>query len=263
MAHILVVDDTKNIRKMVELTLRKAGHEVRTAEDGLEGLQLFGDGAQWDLTLLDQQMPGLQGNEFVVQARQRDPSARLLMMTAFATPELAAGVLQAGALDFLRKPFSTDTLRQAVELALSHPKVAATPSALDPNAPVLRPGDEGYSTPHVSSRVNGYSFWPVSDGQPNPVGFELGRRFEVRLPDGAYTRCFVGITPHVRAEIEGDTGQPIPPDDPFWEETCHRTLFSFLADKSQTPPDILPVYDVPGARAARRGGLSLGGLFGR
>lgn len=263
MANILVVDDTKNIRKMVELTLRNAGHEVRTAEDGLEGLQLFGDGARWDLTLLDQQMPGLQGSEFAVQARRRDPSARLLMMTAFATPELAAGVLGAGALDFLRKPFSTDTLRGAVQLALSHPKAVAPPSAVDPNAPVLRPGDEGYATPGVSSRVNGYSFWPLSDGQPNPSGFELGRRFEVRLPDGTYSRCFVGITPHVRAEIEADVGRPLPPDDPFWEETCHRTLFSFLAGKSQTPPDILPVFDVPGASAARSGGFSLGGLFGR
>lgn len=263
MAHILVVDDTKNIRKMVELTLSKAGHEIQTAADGQEGLRLFSDGAGWDLTLVDQRMPQVQGDEFVVEARRRDPMARLLMMTAFATPELASGVMQSGALDFLRKPFSTDVLRSAVELALSHSRQFAPPSTFDAGA-VVMPGQPGYVSPSVSSRVNGFSFWRVSDEQPNPAGFELGRPFQVRLPDGVYTRCFVGITPHVRAQIEADGGRAVADDDPFWEEVCRETLFGFLAGKAQTLPDILPVYDAPGeARSGQSGLASWKAFFGR
>ncbi len=269
MAQILVVDDTKNIRKTVELTLKKAGHEIQTAEDGNEGLRLFSDGAPWDLTLVDQQMPGLQGDEFVIEARRRDPMARLLMMTAFATPELAAQVMQAGALDFLRKPFTTDVLRSAVDVALSHPRQAAPVSDFDPSAHLTLPGEPGYVSPRTSSRINGFSFWQLleapgeTQARLNPPGFDLGRSFQVRLPDGAYTRCFVGITPHVRAQIEANQARTIADDDYFWEEMCRDTLFRFLVDKAQTPPDILPVYDAPGTSSGRDGFASWKALFGR
>ena len=105
MACILIIDDARNIRKMVRLTLQKAGHEITEADDGARGLELFGDGQSFDLTLVDQQMPGVEGLKVVEEARRRDSSARLLMMTAFATPELAGDVLEAGAVDFLAKPF--------------------------------------------------------------------------------------------------------------------------------------------------------------
>ncbi len=119
MARILVIDDTKNIRKMVGLTLEKEGHAVQAAEDGVQGLELFGDGTAWDLTLIDQRMPELEGREVAREVRRRDPAARLVMMTAFATIELASDVLRAGATDFLRKPFSSDVLRGAVMAALA------------------------------------------------------------------------------------------------------------------------------------------------
>ena len=61
MARILIVDDENNIRMMVRLALQHVGHTVETAADGAEGLQKFGNGSNFDLVLLDQRMPGLEG----------------------------------------------------------------------------------------------------------------------------------------------------------------------------------------------------------
>ena len=88
MSKILVVDDTPNIRKMVHLTLVSVGHSVEIAADGAQGLEVSGDGTGFDLTLVDQHMPNIEGREMIAQARKRDPMARLIMITAFASSEL-------------------------------------------------------------------------------------------------------------------------------------------------------------------------------
>lgn len=263
MARILIIDDTKNIRKTVELALKGAGYEVQTANDGRAGLELFGDGANWDLTLVDQQMPELNGDEFVVEARKRDPLARIVMMTAFATPELAAQVMGSGALDFLRKPFTLDTLRDAVKVALSHPRIAESVGEFDPDPALPQPGEEGYVMPRLSYRINGFTFWPLAvsqTGAPAP-GFALGRLFQVHAPGGGWSSCFAGITPHVRAQIESEIGRAIPDDDAAWDRLCGQTLLALLSQKPQVPPDVLPVFEVPPSRASRSG-VSWGAFFG-
>ncbi len=261
MANILIVDDTKNIRKMVALTLSQAGHRTDDAADGAQGLALFGEGAAWDLTLVDQQMPQVSGEEFVVEARRRDPMARIVMMTAFATPQLAAQVIQSGALDFLRKPFTTDVLRGAVEVALSQPRQIAPLSAFDPNPTLAQPGQQGYTMPRISWRMNGFSFWPLGAPQTgaHPTGFALGRLFQVNAPDGTHSSCFAGVTPHVREQIE--RGRAIQDDDPFWDKVCGQTLLQFLAQHAQTPPDVLPVYEVPTSRESKSGLVTWGAFF--
>src|SRR5882724_1844598 len=122
MARILVVDDESNIRMMLKLALTHVGHTVETAADGYEGLEKFGNGADWDMVLLDQRMPGLEGLEVLREMRQRSPEARVLMITAFGTIDLATEAMAAGATDFLRKPFTVETLRGAVKAALYSPE---------------------------------------------------------------------------------------------------------------------------------------------
>lgn len=120
MARILIIDDENNIRRMLKLALAQNGHTVETASDGYEGLERFGnDGADWDLVLLDQRMPGLEGLEVLREMRRRNPLARVLMITAFGTIDLATDAMAAGATDFLRKPFAIETLRSAVAAALA------------------------------------------------------------------------------------------------------------------------------------------------
>ncbi len=264
MARILIVDDSKNICKMVTLSLTHVGYHVQNTQDPVEGLKLFGDGTAWDLTLVDQQMPQLQGEEFIVDARKRDPMARIVMMTAFATPLLAAHVIRDGALDFLPKPFSTDLLRQTVATALSHPRHATSDAPFDPSIPLPQPGQEGYRLPRLSWRINGFTFWPLANPPQQAIApnFELGRLFQVRGPHDDFTSCFVGLTPHVRTQIEAETGHTLAEDDPFWDKVCGETLLHHLKKNAQTPPDVLPVYERPLLPVPRRGGVSWGAFFG-
>src|SRR5579872_503365 len=117
-ARILLIDDESNIRTMIRLALQHAGHTVETAADGPEGLEKFGSGEDWDLVLLDHRMPGMAGLDVLREIHRRDPNARVIMITAFGTIDLAVDAMKAGATDFLRKPFTTDTLRGAVRAAL-------------------------------------------------------------------------------------------------------------------------------------------------
>ncbi|MBC8140275.1 MAG: response regulator, partial [Armatimonadetes bacterium] len=61
MARILVIDDENNIRMMLRLALAHVGHSVETAADGFEGLERFAQGEGFDLVILDQRMPGMEG----------------------------------------------------------------------------------------------------------------------------------------------------------------------------------------------------------
>jgi len=259
MARILIVDDTKNIRKMVELTLKGSGHETETAVDGEEGLARFGDGANWDLMIVDQQMPKMEGRDLIRAARQRDPQARVMMMTAFATGDLASEVMQAGALDFLRKPFTTQVLRGAVEAALAHPKELASQTGMAPDSTDSTTPNK-VVMPRVSYRFNGYSFWPLpqSSTRTVPQGLATGTTFQVRYPSGQLSECFVGVTRHIQQEVESEFGDASQ-EQYFWENLCGMALSEFFWNQAQTPPAVLTVFDVPKKLTeARRSPVSWG-----
>ena len=78
----------------------------------------FGDGTGYDAVVLDQKMPGLDGLETLKRIKERAPEARVLMVTAFASTELAVDAMRLGATDFLRKPMTPETLRGAVAAAI-------------------------------------------------------------------------------------------------------------------------------------------------
>ena len=125
---LLIIDDEPHIRQMMRFTLEAGGYEVDEAGSGDEGLARFGNGAAYDAVVLDQKMPGLDGLETLRRIRERAPEARVLMATAFASIELAVDAMKLGAVDFLRKPMTPETLRGAVAAALvGHP--AARPAA--------------------------------------------------------------------------------------------------------------------------------------
>ena len=115
---VLVVDDEEHLRRVMRLTLEAEGYEVAEAPDGEEALRLFGDGSSVDATLLDQKMPGLDGLETLRRMKQRRADACVIMVTAYATIELAVDAMKLGATDFVRKPMTPDTLRHAVAAAL-------------------------------------------------------------------------------------------------------------------------------------------------
>jgi DNA-binding response OmpR family regulator len=118
---ILIIDDEPNVRLMMQLALQHVGYSVQTATDGPSGLEQYGDGSSFDLVIVDQRMPGMTGTEVLEKLFAANDSAKVILATAFGTIELALEAIQAGAQDFLRKPFTADTLRGAVRTALDRP----------------------------------------------------------------------------------------------------------------------------------------------
>ena len=116
---ILIVDDEAHIRQMMRLTLEASGYEVLEAVNGEQGLIRFGDGSGIDAVVLDQRMPGIDGLQTLREIRARAPGAAVLMVTAFASVELAVEAMKVGAADFLRKPMTPDALRAALGAALA------------------------------------------------------------------------------------------------------------------------------------------------
>src|SRR5713226_6845711 len=130
---ILIVDDEEHIRKMMRLTLEAAGHVVGEAHDGPEGLKLYGDGSAWDGVVLDQRMPGMDGLETLKRIKASDNRARVVMATAYASIELAVDAMKLGASDFVRKPMTPETLRNAVAAAMA--KEIERPAVAEESAP--------------------------------------------------------------------------------------------------------------------------------
>ncbi len=108
-ATVLVVDDDADIRTVLELTLTHAGFEVIEADDGAKALEAARSRSP-DVVLLDVMMPGLDGLSVLRELRTDGRTAHLpvLMLTARAQPEDAVRGLDAGADDYITKPFDGD-----------------------------------------------------------------------------------------------------------------------------------------------------------
>lgn len=126
MAKILVADDERDIRDLIGFTLRFANHEVITARDGLEALRLALQ-EKPDLVLLDVRMPIMTGYETCRQLKmdQQMKDIPVVFISAKGQErEIQAG-LQAGAVEYMLKPFAPDELVARVAQVLTRVKSCA------------------------------------------------------------------------------------------------------------------------------------------
>jgi CheY-like chemotaxis protein len=120
MARILIAEDEESIRNLVARALRQDGHEVLTAHDGAEALDvLVREKGAFELLLTDIRMPVMDGIALALAAARDHPDLTILLMTGYADQRERAHGLDALIHDVLTKPFTLATMRSVVNEALS------------------------------------------------------------------------------------------------------------------------------------------------
>jgi diguanylate cyclase (GGDEF)-like protein/PAS domain S-box-containing protein len=119
--YLLVVDDNESIRKLLCLHLERKGYRLVSAVEGRQALELVGQD-NFDLVLLDIDMPGMSGLEVLKMIRQRYSSAELpvVMVTATTRSEEIVGALNLGASDYLTKPIDFPVALARINTLMSH-----------------------------------------------------------------------------------------------------------------------------------------------
>jgi two-component system, sensor histidine kinase and response regulator len=114
---ILIIDDEEGVRKGCCRVLQPIGYAAETAASFQEGLQKIREN-QYDLILLDVMMPDGQGIDLLEPILERDPDAVPVLITGYATVEMAVDAIKRGAYDFVSKPFTAQMLLMTVEQGL-------------------------------------------------------------------------------------------------------------------------------------------------
>ena len=146
---IIIVEDDASIRTMLEYYFKSMGHQVEAHESGEE---LFAHEVQGDIALLDVMLPGMDGLEIVRRLRQDPATAKLpiLMLTARQTEMDKVTALDAGADDYITKPFGVMELQARINAVLRRmgerdPQLVYEDLIIDPAGRTVRRGDEEIS----------------------------------------------------------------------------------------------------------------------
>jgi CheY-like chemotaxis protein len=117
-----VVDDEKLILELAGSILKSQGHETILCADGYTAIDLYQkESEQIDLVILDMMMPNISGVETFAALRAINPSARIMLSSGYSKDGQAQSLLDAGAVDFVQKPFTISQLTLKVSQALNHP----------------------------------------------------------------------------------------------------------------------------------------------
>jgi DNA-binding response OmpR family regulator len=223
---VLIIDDEENIRQMLRLTLETAAYEVGEAEDGIEAFAILGGDSAWNVVLLDQRLPVMEGTEVLRRIRVLAPQARVVMMTAFASVELAVEAMKLGATDFLRKPMTPEVVRHAVAAALER---------------VSKPGGEVETEDGRSEKagfrtltMNGFTILRGSDVARALPQRSNERWFIVRRPDGRDQEVVVEISEEAFKLAERATGGASIEVE-FWTSQAETFLSDFIWNDGDVP----------------------------
>jgi DNA-binding response OmpR family regulator len=115
---VLVADDDEDILQLVAFRLERAGYQIVTACDGQQALSIALD-REPDLAVLDVMMPKLTGLEVTERLRAEGKQMPIVLLTARVQDEDLARGYEAGADDYIKKPFSPQELRARVEAILA------------------------------------------------------------------------------------------------------------------------------------------------
>lgn len=119
---IHIIDDEPIIHEVLGELLTSEGYTIELSSNGEEALKKQPE-FEFDLTLLDLLMPGMDGITVLKKLKKIDPSAVIIIITAYASVESAIEAMKIGAFDYIQKPFKHDELLLTIQRAISHKKL--------------------------------------------------------------------------------------------------------------------------------------------
>lgn len=123
---VLVVDDEPDVRKIVRMTLEKAGYDVIEAEDGEKAIEQIKAGEHpltVDVMITDIRMPKINGVEAIKYFQQQFPRVPLIVLTGFPEMDMATEFLKQGVVDYLVKPVEGEKLKASVAKAIQQREI--------------------------------------------------------------------------------------------------------------------------------------------
>ncbi|MFQ5904452.1 MAG: sigma-54-dependent transcriptional regulator [Candidatus Binatia bacterium] len=122
--HVLIVDDEEDTLDACSQILRKDGCLVDTSSDAFAALQMVKKGL-YEVVVADVKMPRMDGLQLLKAIKQVDPGMEVVMITGYATVEMAVECMKAGAFDYLPKPFMPDELRLVIRKVLENQELVS------------------------------------------------------------------------------------------------------------------------------------------
>ncbi|TYB31433.1 MAG: response regulator [Candidatus Mcinerneyibacterium aminivorans] len=111
--NILIIDDEKNIRMTLEKALAEDNYSIDMAINGEEALKKIKD-KHYSVILLDLKLPGMDGIEVLEKINELDYETNIIIITGYGSIESAVKTMKLGAIDYLRKPFKPEKIRELV-----------------------------------------------------------------------------------------------------------------------------------------------------
>jgi signal transduction histidine kinase len=168
-ARILVIDDEAGIRKGCRRALESEGYQLDEAGSYQEGLARVKEG-EYDLALLDVMLPDGRGIDLLQDFQEIDPDMVCVIITGYATVELAIQAIKMGAYDFISKPFTADLLQMTVAQGIERRLLAAETRRLQS---IEKQAAELKRTKEEMERLNEFKsefIWTVAHELRSPVG---------------------------------------------------------------------------------------------
>jgi DNA-binding NtrC family response regulator len=119
---VLIADDDKNLRKVLMNELSDEGFDVDATDNGIETMELL-ERDEYDVLLLDLNMPGLNGMDVLKKIKDIEIPTEVIILTAHATVSTAVDAMKLGAYDYLTKPFKVEVLIAVIEKAYEKKKL--------------------------------------------------------------------------------------------------------------------------------------------
>ena len=123
---ILVIDDDRSARMLLERVLVRAGHQATLVDNAEQGLAAIGSGT-FDLLITDKNLPGTDGLEVLRRAREKQPKMRAILVTGFPTAETKSHAEDLGVFGYVAKPFGVHDILDICDAAIRSGPAGATP----------------------------------------------------------------------------------------------------------------------------------------